>query len=105
MAKPKDEAKTSVQETREQEAAVEEAAAEERVATEFYEVQVNRKLIFTDAVSIAGKMFYYDNTRNRESGTWIVDDLQWESIRGVKDPETNLALITKKSTIANEGGE
>ena len=107
--KPKEAGAPSVEETREQEAAVEEAASsEERVPSAFYEVQVNRALRFTDRVSVGGNLFYYDNTVNREQGTWVLDDVQYEDIKSLKDPETGLQYIVRKSTIsseANEGGE
>jgi hypothetical protein len=101
----------SVEETREQEKAVEEAAAEERVPQEYYEVRVNPRLNLgaRDRVSLGGKMFYADDARNRTEGTWLVDDIQWESLGQIKNPDSGLKYLVRVRTVGSdtedEGGE
>jgi hypothetical protein len=105
VAAKKDQANSgaNVEETKQQEQQVEQAAAEEQAeVTEFYEVRVNPKLELTDKVSIGELVFYRDPERNRREGNWIVDNVQWESIKGQKDSATGLNLVTKKSTVQQD---
>lgn len=104
MAKKND--TPSAQETKEQEKQVEEQEAQalaEQEPTEFYSVKVNPALPFTDRVSIyvsgESKIFYADETRNRDEGTPVVDDVQWETIKEAKDPDEGVAYIVKSGTL------
>lgn len=76
--------------------AEDQAANNEPTPSEVFEVQVNRKLSGMRSVVLEGKRFFYDNTMNAAKGTTELDDLQYDRISKVKEPETSAQYIVKK---------